>query len=214
VTRRLVLWRHGRTEWNALGRVQGQTDVPLDDVGRAQAAEAAARLATLGPCSIVSSDLSRAADTAAALASITGLEVRLDDRLREVTFGIREGLTFREAFERHPQQMQAFVDDPTVVLPGAESYEAVGERVASAIDDAVRAIPADCTGVVVAHGAALRVGICSWLGFPSELWSRFSGFSNCSWAVIEERRRGWTITEWNAGSLPEPVLSDEERSGA
>ncbi len=49
-------------------------------------------------------------------------------------------------------------------------------------------------------------------GAPApELWPRFSGFSNCSWAVLEDRRRGWCITEWNAGSLPEPVLSDEER---
>lgn len=211
MNRRIVLWRHGRTEWNELGRVQGQTDIPLDDTGRAQAREAAARLASLDPCWIVSSDLSRATQTAAALAAVTGLEVEVDVRLREMAFGIREGLTSAQALGRHPEQMRRFADDPSLVLAGAESYAQVGERVAAAIDEAAARVPVGCTGVLVAHGAALRVGICQWLGFPSELWPRFSGFSNCSWAVLEERRRGWCITEWNAGSLPEPVLSDEER---
>ena len=211
MNRRLVLWRHGRTAWNELGRVQGGTDIALDDVGRRQAREAAARLASLGPCSIVSSDLSRAAETAAALGSLCGLDVRLDPRLREMSFGIREGLTHQEAFDRHPEEMAAFAEDPSLILPGAESYEQVGERVAAAIDEAEATVPPEGTGVVVAHGAALRVGICHWLGFPQALWPRFSGFSNCSWAVLEERRRGWCIAEWNAGSLPEPVLSDEER---
>jgi probable phosphoglycerate mutase len=211
VSRRLVLWRHGRTAWNQLGRVQGGTDIPLDDVGRQQARAAAARLASLDPCLIVSSDLSRAAETADALASLCDLAVQLDPRLREMTFGIREGLTHQEAFERHPQEMERFAKDPSLVLTGAESYQQVGTRVAAAIADAEAQVPAECTGVVVAHGAALRVGICEFLGFPSELWPRFSGFSNCSWAVLEERRRGWCIAEWNAGSLPEPVLSDEER---
>jgi probable phosphoglycerate mutase len=211
VNRRIVLWRHGRTEWNELGRVQGQTDIPLDATGRAQARDAAARLASLDPCWIVSSDLSRATQTAAALATLTDLEVQVDVRLREMAFGIREGLTSAQAMERHPEQMRAFAEDAGLVLPGAESYAQVGERVAAAIDEAAVRVPAEGTGVLVAHGAALRVGICHWLGFPPELWPRFSGFSNCNWSVLEERRRGWCITEWNAGSLPEPVLSDEER---
>ena len=121
MNRRLVLWRHGRTAWNELGRVQGQTDIPLDDLGREQAREAAARLASLNPCWIVSSDLSRATETADALAAITGLEVQLDPRLREMTFGIREGLTHAEAFEQHPEEMRRFAEDPSLVLPGAES---------------------------------------------------------------------------------------------
>ena len=67
MSRRIILWRHGRTEWNLAGRVQGQSDVPLDDVGRQQARESAARLATLGPTRILTSDLRRAADTASEL---------------------------------------------------------------------------------------------------------------------------------------------------
>ena len=81
--RRLVIWRHGRTTWNAEHRFQGQSDVPLDAVGVEQARRAAVELAALKPSVIVSSDLQRARDTAAALAAVTGLEVNLDRRLRE-----------------------------------------------------------------------------------------------------------------------------------
>ncbi|RYY43820.1 MAG: histidine phosphatase family protein, partial [Actinomycetales bacterium] len=73
MTRRVVLWRHGRTEWNVAGRVQGQTDTSLDDVGREQARAAAARLASLRPVRILSSDLERARDTAEELSRVTGV---------------------------------------------------------------------------------------------------------------------------------------------
>jgi len=212
--RRLVLWRHGRTAWNASGRIQGQTDVPLDEVGRAQAQEAAARLASLSPAFILSSDLSRAADTARTLAELVGIDVAHDARLREMAFGIREGLTHEQAFAQHPEAMASFVADPSVVIEGAETYAEVGERVAGSISAACARLEPGQTGMLVGHGAALRVGICAFLGLPEQIWSRFGGFSNCSWAMLEERRRGWCITEWNAGSLPEPVLSDEERDTA
>ena len=70
---RLIVWRHGNTDWNAANRVQGQTDVPLNELGRDQARAAAPLLAALRPDAIVASDLSRAAETAAALAALTGL---------------------------------------------------------------------------------------------------------------------------------------------
>ena len=88
---RLLPWRHGETEWNAAGRVQGQLDPELSDVGRAQAAVAAPRLAEQRPDAIVASDLRRAADTAAVLAALTGLEVTLDARLRERFHGEWQG---------------------------------------------------------------------------------------------------------------------------
>ena len=84
---RLVLWRHGRTEWNATGRFQGQLDPPLDEVGRSQAACAAPHLVAAGlppeDTVVVSSDLSRAAETAATLTALLGVPLRLDARLRE-----------------------------------------------------------------------------------------------------------------------------------
>ena len=101
---RLIIWRHGQTEWNATDRIQGHADVGLDDIGRAQAAAAAKHIAAGHPDVIVSSDLRRAADTAGALAAVTGLTVRLDPRLREQYFGDWQGLTNAEVRSAYPDE--------------------------------------------------------------------------------------------------------------
>jgi broad specificity phosphatase PhoE len=212
--RRVVLWRHGRTDWNVAGRVQGQTDTQLDEVGRQQAASAAARLAALRPDLIVSSDLVRAHDTARELATVTGHDIELDPRLREMNFGDREGMTWREAWAAFPAGMRAWVDGDETQIPGSETYRQAGDRLAAALHDHLARVPADGTLVVVAHGAVLRAGVCAFLQIPESHWSSLGGLSNCSWAVLEESRSGewsrWRLTEWNAGTLPEPVMSDEE----
>ena len=212
--RRVVLWRHGRTEWNVAGRVQGQTDTQLDEVGREQARSAAARLAALGPDRIVSSDLVRARDTAQQLAEATGLDVELDERLREMNFGGREGMTWREAWAAFPDGMRAWVEGDETQIPGSETHRGAGDRFAAALHDHVSLLRAGGTLVVVAHGAVLRTGVCSFLQIPESHWSSLGALSNCSWSVLEENRRGdwskWRLTEWNAGTLPEPVLSDEQ----
>ncbi len=135
MSRRLVLWRHGRTAWNAQGRAQGQRDVPLDDVGVGQAREAASRLASLMPAALVSSDLRRAADTAAELARLTGLDVGYDRRLREVDFGEREGLTLEESFARFPDETSRWLRADDVRFPGGETYRETAERFADALAD-------------------------------------------------------------------------------
>ena len=89
--RRVIFWRHGRTEWNHAGRFQGQEDIDLDATGREQALRAAEVLETRHPSSIISSDLRRAADTAAALADLTGLLVSYDERLRAVLHALTSG---------------------------------------------------------------------------------------------------------------------------
>ncbi len=212
--RQVVLWRHGRTAWNVAGRVQGQSDVPLDDVGREQAHSAALRLATLQPHRIVSSDLKRAAATAQILAEVTSQEVEHDVRLREMDFGAREGLTWREAWEQLPDGMQAWVDGDETQIPGSETHRQAGDRFAAALHEHLEDLPAGGVLVVVAHGAVLRTGACAFLNIPEEHWGTFGGLGNCSWSVLEEWSRGdwsqWRLTEWNAGTLPEPVLSDDE----
>lgn len=214
MTRRVVLWRHGRTSWNVEGRVQGQTDISLDEVGRVQAKSAAARLASLAPDRIISSDLERARETAAELGRLTGLEVELDPRLRELNFGEREGLTWRESWERFPEQMRGLASGEEERFPGAETHAEAGARLASALGEAVADLDDDQTLVMVAHGAVLRVGTATFLGFPELTWRSFAGLSNCSWICIEQvrpdRDNRWRLTEWNAGTLPEPVLSDDE----
>ena len=77
------------------------------------------------------------------------------------------------------------------------------------LEHGLEGLPPDGLLVVVSHGAAVRIGMLAWLGFPEELWGRFGGLSNCSWSVLEEGRIGWRLVEHNAGTLPEPVLSDD-----
>jgi len=214
--RRIIIWRHGRTEWNLAGRVQGQTDVPLDEVGREQAREAAARLASLEPTRIVTSDLARARETAEELGRLTGLTVETDVRLRERRFGVREGLTMAEAWEQFPTHMADWAAGNEAGIPGSEASAAAGERFTSAVHEFLETMGPDDTLVVVAHGGVTRAGTFTFLGFPRETWESFGGLSNCSWTVLEERDLGigarWRIVEYNAGTLPEPVMSDEELS--
>jgi len=200
------VWRHGQTRWNVERRFQGSTDIPLDDVGISQAARAARLLAALQPSNIVSSPLKRAAATAEALADVTGLEVAYDDRLVERFGGQWEGLTNYEIWDRFPEH--AVVWQP----PDGETEEAVAERVVAALDDALEATPAGTTLVVVSHGGSLRCGIARFLGLPDDIWWRLGPLGNCSWSLLGQARgdaRGWRLLEHNAGTLPEPVLSDD-----
>lgn len=214
MNRQIILWRHGRTEWNAAGRVQGQSDVPLDATGITQARTAAARLATLNPARILSSDLSRAAATAAILGDLCGLPVEIDGRLREMNFGVREGLTLHQAWTSYPEEMRAWVTADDYRMPGGETYREAGRRFADVLDEICRDLRAERPVVVVAHGAVLRVGACTFVGIGQEHWRALGGFNNCAWSVLEESRFGhekmWRITEWNAGTLPEPILSDDD----
>jgi len=213
MTRQVVLWRHGRTAWNVAGRVQGQSDVPLDDFGRDQARDAASRLAAMRPARIVSSDLSRAAESAHILGEMTSVPVELDVRLREMDFGEREGLTWREAWQQFPDGMRAWVDGDETQIPGSETHRRAGERFAAALRDILTDTPDGAILVVVAHGAVIRTGACAFLDIPESHWGTFGGLGNCSWSILEESRYGswakWRLTEWNAGTLPEPVLSDD-----
>ncbi|TYK52245.1 histidine phosphatase family protein [Actinomadura decatromicini] len=202
--RRLVLWRHGQTAWNVERRFQGQADIPLDETGVQQARRAARLLAGLRPTALLASPLRRAADTAQALADITGLPVRYDKDLVERGGGAWEGLTNREIRERYPAEHAAW--DP----PGGETSAQVAKRVGAALERALDGLEPDGQLVVASHGAALRLGMSHLLGLPEETWERLGGLSNCCWSVITEMRDGgWRLAEHNAGTLPEPVLSDD-----
>jgi broad specificity phosphatase PhoE len=194
----LVLWRHGQTTYNVERRFQGQRDVPLDDVGLRQAAEAARYLATLRPSAIFSSDLSRASVTAAALAWQTGLSVQLDKDLRERSGGSWEGLTETEIRERFPAERATWTP------ADGESALAVTERAAAALERIADSIPGGSTAVVVSHGAALGMAVARLLEIP---WQpRVLGpFANCHWSVLSRRGSRWRLLAHNVGILPEPV---------
>jgi glucosyl-3-phosphoglycerate phosphatase len=209
---RLIVWRHGRTEWNLQDKIQGQADIPLDDVGQSQAKAAAARLASLAPTRLFSSDLQRAAATAAELAALTGLKVEYDEALREIHVDDWAGMTMEELAAIHPEAA-ARIRAGELQRRGTngETVEEVAERFAPALVRAVDAGQPWDTVVVTTHGLAARVGICRFLGIPQEHWPAFGGLSNCNWVSLLPSRRGrWRVEEWNAGSLPEPVLSDDQ----
>lgn len=203
-----MLWRHGQTRWNVEGRFQGQSDIPLDEIGVEQAESAARRLAALRPSAIISSDLGRAMATAAPLAQLTGLTVTTDKELRERHGGAWEGLTDPEIRERYPAEHAAWQP------PGGESTAAVAERAGAAMARIADGMVPGTLAVVVSHGAALRLGAAWLLGLPEDLWGTIGPLANCSWSVVGRRSERWRLIEHNAGTLPEPVLSDDRLAGA
>ena len=143
----------------------------------------------------------------AALARLTGLEVALDKDLRERHGGCWEGLTDTEIRARYP------VEHANWNPPDGEPTAVVAERVAGALHRIAAAVAEpDVTAglaVVVSHGAALRLGMSRLLGMPDELFGVLGPLSNCSWSVVGRRRDRWRLLEHNAGTLPEPILSDD-----
>ncbi len=217
----MVLYRHGRTEWNVARRFQGQLDVPLDDVGRSQAAAAARVLIGLRPDRLVSSDLSRAADTAAELAGLASLSVGLDPGLRETYGAAWQGLSAEEIKASYPEALRAWLAGGDIPVPGAETREQTGQRTAAAVRHALEGLPAGATLVAVTHGGAARAGIGVMLGLPRSLWGVIGGLANCSWSVLEEHPAAestpdgspaFRLVEHNAGVLPQPVLGQEAGS--
>ena len=210
MSRRIVLWRHGRTEWNASGRFQGQTDIDLDEIGRAQAWESARRLAALEPDLLISSDLRRTRDTMAALAEITGKPIQLDERLRETFAGEWQGLTGAEIASRYPEEYKAWrAGDPLLKVGGGETRQDVAERMAAAVRDIAARLADDGLAVLTSHGGAARLGIAALIGMPLERFTNIGGLSNGSWSMLRDTDQGWVLVEHNAGTLPSPVVIEE-----
>ncbi|OEU97799.1 phosphoglycerate mutase [Streptomyces qinglanensis] len=208
--RRIVLWRHGQTAWNLERRFQGTTDIPLTPSGLDQARRAARLLAALRPDAILSSDLRRTTATAAELAALTGLGVTYDEGLRETYAGEWQGLTHEEIVDRYAEQYAAWKRGEPVRRGGGELETEVAERAAPVVERGVDKLPDSGTLVVVSHGGTIRTTIGRLIGLPPHTWESLGGLSNCSWSVLGETPRGWRLLEHNAGSLPEPVLGDDD----
>ncbi|MEU2181818.1 histidine phosphatase family protein [Streptomyces thermolilacinus] len=208
--RRIVLWRHGQTSWNLERRFQGSTDIELTETGLAQARRAARLLAALRPDAIIASDLKRAAATAAQLAAITGHQVSHDAALRETYAGVWQGLTHEEILARHGDEYRAWKRGEPVRRGGGELETEVADRAAPLVLEHVEKLPEDGTLVVVSHGGTIRTTIGRLLGLDPHHWESLGGLSNCCWSVLGEGARGWRLLEHNAGTLPEPVLGDDD----
>lgn len=200
-----MLLRHGRTAWNAARRFQGQADPPLDEVGRAQAHEVALLMAALAPDLLLSSDLRRAAQTAAVVGDVTGLEVGFDVRLRERSLGHWEGLTRDEVAERYPDELADWAAGRDVSRRGGETREQVAERALAVF----RGLPEVPTVVVVTHSATAMALCVAVLGMRQDVHV-LGPLANCHWSELvldspDPGHRQWRLRAHNIGA-PGPVL--------
>jgi probable phosphoglycerate mutase len=211
---RIVLWRHGQTDWNTINRFQGHSDIPLNSVGIFQAEHAARELAALKPTRIISSDLLRTQQTAAALSAITGIDVALDPRLRETYGGHWEGRTGEENRELDGENFSRWLtggDIPAGTI--GESRSQVASRAMTAIGDALSSgRESDETVIFVTHGGTSRCILGHILDLPVEKWGILGGLSNASWSILDQHQRHisgtWFLVEHNAGTIPEPQMGD------
>lgn len=195
----LILWRHGHTEWNEQHRIQGHSDPPLSALGHTQAARVAPWLAARSPVAIISSDLSRAADTAQPLVELTGLQVRKDPRLRERRFGDWEGLTLTEIATRFPEARARQRAGRHDLGHGIEAPAEVMKRVGAALREAAGEAE-DGTTVVVTHSGAARYGVFELLGWPTDQLGTMVALGNCHYTELRlDAHRGWTLHAHNIG---------------
>jgi broad specificity phosphatase PhoE len=213
--RRLVMLRHGQTEFNAGSRMQGQLDTELSDLGRAQAVAAAEVLGKRQPLVIVSSDLRRAYDTAVALSEQTGLPVEVDPRLRETHLGDWQGLTHTEVDAAAPGARVAWRNDATWAPHGGESRVDVARRGMPVVTELLAAQPdwggdeADRPVVLVAHGGLIAALTAALLELPVANWPVLGGMGNASWVQLSGQSEDaataldgirWRLDVWNASA--------------
>lgn len=161
---KLLLTRHGQTDWNIAGRYQGQSDIPLNPTGCEQAEALAKRLSAEAIHAIYSSDLSRAKDTAQAIAKFHQIEVQTDSRWRELNFGEWEGMTYQEMSAHSPDVFSKWMIDPQhTSTPNGETLDELSKRVASAFDE-IKNKHKDQTVLVVSHSGALQALLATLLG--------------------------------------------------
>ena len=206
---RIVLWRHGQTDWNVVNRFQGHSDIDLNEVGRFQVQHAAQILAGMKPTMIISSDLGRARDTAQSLADLTGLTVQIDEDLRETNGGLWEGKTGAENRAEDFQNFIRWIDgDDNPAGDVGERRSDVAARATEAINEAL-AGKTNHTLVVATHGGTARCILGSMLNLPMSTWGSIGGLSNAAWSILSSTPRGWNLVEHNSGSLPEPIFGEE-----
>ncbi|WP_297009232.1 histidine phosphatase family protein [uncultured Corynebacterium sp.] len=223
--RRLLLIRHGQTEYNLVGRMQGQLDTPLSDVGRIQAARVAEGLSDWPIGTVVSSDLERAVDTAATIAGALiphALEVSTDPRLRETDLGEWSGRAHEEVDAAFPGARSHWRLNPLWAPPGGETRLEVSARASSVVDELMASDAWDYGAVmIVAHGGTISALTCRLLDIPVEHYPMFGGLGNTRWSQLVARPQDawtpasaepwwehprWFLEGWNVGvTAPSPV---------
>jgi broad specificity phosphatase PhoE len=158
---RLVLVRHGETDWNVTLQYQGQAQVPLNGRGRAQAQRVAERLRGRGVTTLYASDIVRAWETAEIIGEALGVTPQAMPELREIDVGQWEGLTPEELYRRFPDHMHEYERDPArTVRLGGESYAQLQERALVALRKIEDNHKPDETVLAVSHGGTIRTILC------------------------------------------------------
>lgn len=203
--------RHGRASGNTLHRFIGQSDVALDDDGRAQARMLARRLSHAGVTRIVSSDLSRCIDTVAPLGDATGLEMELEPRLREVANGDWTGLLPEEIAERWPDLWHRYRTGEDVERPGGERWADVRIRVRAVLEQVRDEAAGDDVIVLATHGGPTVLAVEWALGMtlPGNVFrGPIGSAANCGVATID--LAGPRLVGYNDVGHLERTLTDVE----
>ena len=195
----LHLVRHGRSEWNAAGRIQGHSNSDLDEVGRQQAQRVGRALARRPLKALYASDLTRAQQTAAGIREATGLDIQTDIRLRETNFGVLEGLTWEEAKQHQPEAYAAYMGrNYRYVVPNGESRWQTLERALEAFEALADRHP-DQEIAVVSHGGLISFFLRYVIGIPYDAEHRFKT-ANASISTFDRKELGWRLLTWGATS--------------
>jgi probable phosphoglycerate mutase len=202
----IILLRHGVTDWNDGGRFQGHADIPLNDAGREQARAAGELLRDAGITRAVSSDLSRAAETAQLVTAQLftapgGVDLQADARLREVNVGSWAGMSVDDIGKEEPDFWPALREGRDFPRsPTGESATQAGQRVALAVLDHAEAAADDEVLLVVGHGLSLRVGALLLMGLDYSHARLFGGLGNCHWMALRPGEDYWRLLSYNIGA--------------
>jgi len=194
---RLLLVRHGETDWNQAKIPQGHADIPLNNKGREQARALAQRLRGWDIDCIYSSDLARASETAAILGNAVGLGPRLVSAWREVDLGGWSGLTHAEIEDRYPHELAALAQGRDIPRGGGETLAALQARAVQEFES-LRVSHAAQTVLIVSHGGTLKTLICHLIGLGLRHHNRLSTGGNT----------GLSIVQFDSGSPRLTLLND------
>lgn len=197
---RILLARHGQTDWNAAGRIQGQSDTPLNAAGQAQAAALARRLIAAGerPERLCASPKRRAFQTAQTAGALLGLVPEPVDALEEISFGHWEGTSWPDIRLRWPEEFARYQADRLGMAPeGGESFRAMLDRALPALE-AIAAGP-EGTVLVVSHSAVIKGVVCWLSGWDFAVMGRGLHLGNAQWAELDTDR----LQSWGWGGAPD-----------
>jgi len=205
MTTTLYLIRHGLTEWNVTNRFQGSSDIPLCDKGREQAKRLSKRMENYPIHKVYASDLSRAYETAQYIAQPHNIAVKKVPELREIHFGIWEGLTQEEIVQLKEYNFTAWKQSPhDHPFPGEESFKNVQKRVMAGLEKITKNNQGENIAIV-SHGGSLKLIIISLLNLPLSFYRSF-WLGNTSLSIIELRKDRNVLSLLNDTSHLEDIM--------